>query len=34
LVQDAEISLLKAQLTEIHAALISLQFKDQVVAQR
>jgi len=32
--QDAEISSLKAQLTENHAALIALQLKDQVVAQR
>jgi hypothetical protein len=32
--QDAEISSLKAQLTEIHAALIALQLKDQLVAQR
>jgi hypothetical protein len=34
LVQDAEISSLKAQLTEIHAELNSLQLKDQLVAQR
>jgi hypothetical protein len=32
--QDAEISLLKAQVTAIHAALISLQLKNQLVAQR
>jgi hypothetical protein len=34
LVRGAEISSLKARLTEIHAALIALQLKDQVVAQR
>jgi hypothetical protein len=34
LVQDAEISSLKARLTKIHEALITPQLKDRVVAQR